>query len=74
MTCHIIPKNSREEIRVSLDDFNGNTLLNIRVWFRADDNEMRPSKKGVAINAALIPDVLTAIQTAQECVTQEGSE
>ncbi|EYD75011.1 hypothetical protein Rumeso_03435 [Rubellimicrobium mesophilum DSM 19309] len=39
-------KNSREELRVSLDEFKGHRLLNLRVWFEGDDGQMRPGKQG----------------------------
>lgn len=30
-------KNAREDLRVSLDKFNGHDLLSLRVWFGTDD-------------------------------------
>ena len=43
-----IKKNSREEIRLSLDMFNGHRLFNMRVFFEAEDGSMRPGKSGLA--------------------------
>jgi hypothetical protein len=58
-----IPKNSREEIRVSLDAFQGQTLCNVRVWF-LDGAAMRPGKQGIAVKPALLPDLIAALQDA----------
>lgn len=44
-----IPKNSRELIRVERTAFQGHQLINARVWFRADEGELRPSKKGLSV-------------------------
>lgn len=66
MDLAIIPKNSREELRLTVDDFKGVQLVNLRVWFKAEDGEMRPSRKGVAFKRALLPDVMAALQAAQE--------
>lgn len=44
----VIPKSRAEEIRVTLDEFKGQTLVNIRVWFEAEDGEKRPGKQGIA--------------------------
>jgi hypothetical protein len=43
-----IKKNSGEEIRLSLDMFNGHRLFNMRVFFEAEDSSMRPGKNGLA--------------------------
>ncbi|MFN4160118.1 MAG: transcriptional coactivator p15/PC4 family protein [Gemmobacter sp.] len=55
-------KNAREEIRVSLDEFAGHELVNLRVWFQAPDGEMRPGKQGIAFRRELLADVLAAMQ------------
>lgn len=63
-----IPKNSNEEILVSLDNFQGHDLLNMRVWFRASDGEMRPGRKGLSVNVALIPELLGALAASRDVV------
>lgn len=62
----IIPKNAREELRISLDEFNGHELLNLRIWFHTGDGEMRPTKKGVALKVALLPELLAALVEAEK--------
>jgi hypothetical protein len=37
-----IEKNSREQLRITLGEFKGHRLVDLRVWFRADDVTMRP--------------------------------
>ncbi|WP_297754627.1 transcriptional coactivator p15/PC4 family protein [uncultured Shimia sp.] len=59
-----IPKNSKEEFRVSLDEFRGHQLLNVRVWYRAEDDEMRPGRQGIALRLALLPDLARALEKA----------
>lgn len=61
----IIPKNSREEIRVSMDEYQGHQLVSLRVWFEADDGEMRPSKKGLAFRVDLLPQVAAALKSIE---------
>ena len=55
-------KNSREEVRVSLDEFKGMHLLNIRVWFMGEDGQMRPGKQGVAVRLEMAADLAQAIR------------
>lgn len=54
-------KNSREEVRVSLDVFRGQMLLNLRVWFVDDEGEMRPGRQGIALRAELLPELRAAL-------------
>ena len=56
-----IEKNAREEIRVSLSEFNGHDLANLRVWFKTDDGDMRPGKAGLAFRIEQLPAVIRAL-------------
>ena len=55
-------KNSREELRVSLDEFRGYQLLNLRVWFAGEDGSLRPGKQGVAVRAEMAAELVDAIR------------
>ena len=59
-----IRKNSKQELRVSLDHFQGHDLINMRVWFEADEGDMRPGKQGVSIRTVLLPDLVRALEDA----------
>ena len=67
MDKHIatIRKNATEEIRVSLSEWEGHDLVNIRVWSDPyEGDERRPTKKGIACKVALLPDIIAALQEA----------
>lgn len=53
-------KNKKEEVRVSLDTFHGRKLINIRVWYKGDDGEMKPGK-GLAVAVDRYKDLAGAI-------------
>ncbi len=55
-------KNRTEKIKVSLSEFKGKKLVDIRIWYLNDDNEYAPSKKGVAISLELLPQLIEALQ------------
>ena len=54
-------KNAREEVRVSVDEFKGMQLLNVRVWFMGEDGQMRPGKQGVAVRLEMAGELARAI-------------
>lgn len=58
----VIRKNTREEIRITRDSYQGQEIINLRVWYLSDDGDMRPSKKGIAFRLALLPEVLAALK------------
>ena len=64
-------KNDRGEVvRIVREDYRGTDLVNIRVWYRADNGEMRPSKTGITINGNQIDQLIEALQA----VKAEGRE
>ena len=59
-----IQKNASEEIRFTVETFKGQVIVNVRVWYRADDGEYRPGKQGLAFRLALLGDVVAALRKA----------
>lgn len=68
----VIPKNGREEMRVSLGEFKGYPLCTFRVWYRDADGTMKPSKAGVAFRVELLRDVSEAFHVAIEHARRDG--
>lgn len=68
-----ITKNSSEAVRVVLDTFKGHQLVDLRVFatFSAASVPM-PTKKGLSVNVALIPDLIEALQQAHEKAVSLG--
>ena len=59
-------KNDRGEmVRIVREDYKGTDLVNIRVWYRVDNGEMRPSKAGIAINGSQIDQLIEALQAVK---------
>ena len=63
-----IPKNSREILRVQRENYMGHDMLNLRVWYGDGTGEYRPGKQGVAVKAALIPELIEALGTVSQTV------
>jgi len=58
-----IKKNSREELRVTLDEFRGHHLVNVRIFYDAGDGEMKPGKQGIAMKVELCLNCLPPWQS-----------
>lgn len=64
MELGTIAKNSREEIRLTVEPFHGRQIVNARVWFRTESGEYRPGRQGLAFRLELLPAVLAALGKA----------
>jgi hypothetical protein len=65
-------KNSKEEVRVSIDDFRGTKLINIRVYYRSPNGEWLPGKQGVALKVDRYRDLASAILQLGETLQEQG--
>ena len=74
---HTVEKNALEEVRICLTTYKGRDYLDLRVFYGADDREMRPTKKGLTRNLDLVPELETVLQKLRACgrrVRHEGHE
>ena len=66
-------KNDRGEVvRITREEYKGADLVNIRVWFTAENGELRPSKNGLTIRGAQIPQMIEALLGVQDEGVPEG--
>lgn len=68
----IIEKNTREEVRVSLDDWRGYDLVSVRVFYRRKAGEPLPTKKGITFDVKLLPEIIEALEAARKAASGEG--
>lgn len=70
-----IPKNSREDCRVALDEYQGHTLIDVRLWadFAAGPVASRcATKKGVALDVSRLPALIDALEAARTEAERRG--
>ena len=65
-------KNSREEVWVSLDDFRGRKIINIRVFYRSESGEWMPGKQGLAVGVDRYRDLAEAVLKLGEKLRTDG--
>ena len=54
-------KNATEVVRVSLTEYRGRKLVDVRVHYSDDAGEYRPTKKGVSLSVDVYPDLKRAL-------------
>jgi hypothetical protein len=66
-------KNSREQIRISINEYKGTEYIDIRTFFAAGDKFL-PSRKGVTLRKDLYPELLNGIVLLGEALGFEVDE
>ena len=54
-------KNATEVVRVSLTEYRGRKLVDVRVYYTDDEGQYRPTKKGVSLSLDVYPDFKRAL-------------
>ena len=66
-TVKTFEKNKFQEIRVSITEYQGNDLIDIRTWsLPKGADEKVPTSKGVSINVKLYPHLKEAVLALEE--------
>ena len=65
-------KNKKEEVRVSISTFHGKKLINLRVFYKDDDGNMKPGKQGLAVSTELYKELAGAIIELGQHLKEKG--
>jgi len=60
-----IQKNSMEEIRIALQEYEGENLIDMRVWVEVDGEWIR-TRKGLCIRLDLVPELIKALEKVKK--------
>ena len=62
-----IQKNQKEKIIISTNEFKGHKYVDLRVHYEDETSgEYKPTKKGIAVNPKILPQVVEMMITAAE--------
>lgn len=67
-----IPKKPGEEIRVTVEEFNGRTRVNVRTFWQDDFGDWKPGKQGIALTPDQLRALMPALVMADEALKAEG--
>ena len=54
-------KNATEVVRVSLSEYRGHKLFDVRVYYSDDEGQYKPTRKGVSLSVNLYTDFKRAM-------------
>ncbi len=64
-------KNATEVVRISLTEFRGHKLIDLRVYYSDDEGQYRPTKKGVSIAVNLYTDFKRAMHVLEKKLLEQ---
>jgi hypothetical protein len=63
-------KNATEVVRVSLTEYRGRKLVDMRVYYSDDEGQYRPTKKGVSLSLDAYPDFKRALAALEKILLE----
>lgn len=63
-------KNATEVVRVSLSEYRGRKLIDLRVYYSDDEGEYRPTRKGVSLNVDTYPEFKSALLALEKILLE----
>ena len=67
-------KNSQELVGIHISEWKAQDYIDIRIWTLpnpAEPGSQQPTKKGICINAELLPKLIQSLQKAQKTLRKE---
>jgi hypothetical protein len=58
------PRNARETLRLSLAEFKGAPVVDLRVWYDDGAGRMQPGRQGVTLSVKQLPRLAEAMARA----------
>ena len=65
-------KNSRELLRVRLDEYQGQRVICCRAWYKGADGNMKPGRGGLTVSIRHLPAILIAMSDAYKVALDSG--
>ena len=61
-----VEKNSQEEIWVTLQNYQGTDIIDLRTYWKTGEGKWIPTKKGISLTYYVIEDVIKLLQKASK--------
>jgi hypothetical protein len=67
-----LPRGDSERLRVTLSEYRGRELVDVRVWYVTESGEWKPGRAGVSLRPAQIGEVVQALMLAARAADPMG--
>ncbi len=64
MKIGAVQKNSQEEIRVTIQNYQGTDIIDLRTYWQNAEGDLIPTKKGISLTYHVVEDVIKLLQKA----------
>ncbi|WP_321808078.1 transcriptional coactivator p15/PC4 family protein [Burkholderia sp. BCC1993] len=72
-TCFLDTRRSdSERLRITVSEYRGRTLVDLRVWFVTDGGEWKPGRAGVSLRPDQVGEVMQALRLAAQAADPKG--
>ncbi|QBQ98483.1 hypothetical protein E1956_03345 [Paraburkholderia pallida] len=68
-----IRRSDSERLRVTVSEYRGRVLIDLRVWYSTESGEFKPSRAGVSLRPEQIGEVVQALMLAARAVDPKGA-
>jgi len=65
-------RNSREDVRVRIEQFKDHVIVDCRIWWRDEVGELRPGRGGLTLAVRHLPALAEALSAALTHATANG--
>ncbi len=71
----VLEKNSRESLVINQSEFKGVKLVDVRVFYKYENGDLKPTKKGVSVRLEQLDPLIKALsEVAATAREQEPAE
>ena len=67
-----LPHGRRDQLRISISSYKGRRFINLRVWYRGDDAQLRPTQQGITFQPKQLETIISALQDTKERLKQSA--
>ncbi|MDN8065942.1 transcriptional coactivator p15/PC4 family protein [Burkholderia vietnamiensis] len=73
-TCFLDARRSdSERLRVTVSEYRGRTLVDLRIWFSTESGEFKPGRAGVSLRPEQVGEVMQALRLAAQAADPKGA-
>jgi len=67
-----IRRSDSERLRVTVSEYRGRVLVDLRIWFAAEYGEWKPGRAGVSLRPDQVGEVMQALRLAAQAADPAG--